>query len=272
MKFILLAINWNVHPEIFPHNDSIELRWYGFFFFLLLIFGYFYIRRCLKKDNKPLFMADEIFICLALSLFIGARLAYVFIDKWEYFQSHLIEIPMFWKGGLTGHGAYLFVVLTAVIYTHFRKGISFGWLADRLVVPVCLAGFLIRLGNFFNHEIVGIPNSGLIGVNFKYYTADPVTITRLPIQLIEGMGYLVILVILLFTIPSKYKQKEGMLMGYALIFIFCWRLMVDSFKEGIVYQSFIGIQLPMSYWLSFPFIMIGILMVATRSGRKPQIK
>ncbi|MBI5594043.1 MAG: prolipoprotein diacylglyceryl transferase, partial [Deltaproteobacteria bacterium] len=36
---------------------------------------------------------------------------------------------------------------------------SYLWLLDRIVIPVALAGFFIRLGNFFNSEIVGIPST-----------------------------------------------------------------------------------------------------------------
>jgi prolipoprotein diacylglyceryltransferase len=31
------------------------------------------------------------------------------------------------------------------------------WLLDRLAITVALAGFFIRIGNFFNSEIVGKP-------------------------------------------------------------------------------------------------------------------
>ncbi|MEZ5023344.1 MAG: prolipoprotein diacylglyceryl transferase [Chitinophagales bacterium] len=257
-----LAIHWNIHPEIFPLNDGIELRWYGFFFFLFLIFGYSYLRQALKKESKPIAIADEVFIYMALCIFIGARLAYVFIYKLDYFKDHLLEIPMFWKGGMTGHGAYIAVAIGTITYTYFRKEISLGWLADKLVIPIFFAGFCIRLGNFFNHEIVGIPTSQFWGVVFKYYNSGQFPIPRIPIQLIEGIGYLVIMLFLLFILPKKYQEKEGNRMAWALIFLFSWRLFVDIFKEDMVFTSFAGITLPFSYWLSFPFIIAGIFILS----------
>jgi prolipoprotein diacylglyceryltransferase len=53
------------------------------------------------------------------------------------------------------------VLLSFGYFYHYYCDKSFEknplWLLDRLAITVALAGFFIRMGNFFNSEIVGKP-------------------------------------------------------------------------------------------------------------------
>ena len=58
------------------------------------------------------------------------------------------------------------------LYSRKKKpGQTFFQVVDRIVILVALTGALIRLGNFFNSEIIGLPTEAAVGVVF----ANPLT-------------------------------------------------------------------------------------------------
>ena len=66
---------------------------------------------------------------------------------------------MTWEGGLASHGGAIGVLLAIWWYVHkYGRKYGFGYiqLIDRLVIPICFAGMMIRLGNLMNSEIYGV--------------------------------------------------------------------------------------------------------------------
>ncbi len=67
------------------------------------------------------------------------------------------------------------------IIKRVKPGQSYIQVLDRIVIMVTLCGALIRLGNFFNSEIIGKPTDGPLGVVFagsirEYYTKNDASI------------------------------------------------------------------------------------------------
>ena len=62
-----------------------------------------------------------------------------------------------WEGGLASHGGMLGLTLAMWIFTKVRRQ-SFVEGADRFAFSAALGSTLIRIGNFFNSEIVGRVN------------------------------------------------------------------------------------------------------------------
>jgi prolipoprotein diacylglyceryltransferase len=50
-------------------------------------------------------------------------------------------------------------MISLYLYLRKHRDMSFIELADRLAIPCSLAAALIRVGNFFNSEILGIPST-----------------------------------------------------------------------------------------------------------------
>ncbi|MBK8926610.1 MAG: prolipoprotein diacylglyceryl transferase, partial [Crocinitomicaceae bacterium] len=102
---------------------------------------------------------DKSFMCVLIAGILGARLGHcLFISLIITFR-HPIEILKIWEGGLASHGGAFGIILAVFLLN--RKVMKTGmlWILDHLVVPTALAGFLIRMGNLFNHEIVGSPTT-----------------------------------------------------------------------------------------------------------------
>ena len=126
--------------------------------------------------------------------------------------------------------------------------------------------FLIRIGNFFNSEIVGNYTNSNYGVIFLNRSEN---LPRHPAQLYESLGYL-ILFIILYTLYNKTKliDKKGFFFGFFLIFLFGVRFIVEYVKEsqgGI--ESYLGL-LSTGQWLSIPFMFIGLILLLRSNSAK----
>ena len=74
--------------------------------------------------------------------------------------------------GLASHGAAIAIILTMLYIQKRVIKRSFLWILDRIVIPVSLGAIFIRLGNFFNSEIVGTKTDSAFGIQFlrdKWY-------------------------------------------------------------------------------------------------------
>lgn len=259
-----MSVTWDVSPAIF-HLGSFSLRWYSLFFVSgLFPVGYLIMRSFLRRENVNEALMDPMLYALLIGTIVGARLGHVcFYDPHYYFVEHPEEILMVWRGGLASHGGAIGVLLAMVWLSKKygkRFGFDFMWLMDRLVIPVCFAGMLIRLGNLFNSEIYGDVTD--LPWGFIFLRAGE-TLPKHPTQLYEASSYLII-GLLLFFLYKKYlpSLKKGILFGTFLILLFGARFIIEFIKEPqVAFEQ--NMTLDMGQWLSVPFIVAGIIILAT---------
>ena len=198
MGILMGYIIWSPIPEIFPNLDwgiIGNIRWYGLLFAVAFIIGQQIIAFIFKVEGKPERDLETLLIYIILGTIVGARLGHVFFYEPARFLANPIEIFMIQKGGLASHGAAIGIILSIWIYSNYyvrigwskpafvcrkkkRKGQSFLWVIDRIVIVVALGGFFIRMGNFINSEIIGKPYEGKTAVFFArdvidYFEHDP---------------------------------------------------------------------------------------------------
>jgi len=246
---------WDVSPEIF-RLGSLSIRWYGLLFALGFIIGYEIFQRIFKLEKRNPKDIDKLTVVMILSTVIGARLGHCFFYEPEYYLAHPIEILYVWKGGLASHGAAIAILLGIWYFVARYKDYSYLWILDRLVVTVALAGALIRLGNFFNSEILGVPTN----VPWAIIFARVDNVPRHAVQLYESISYLIIFVYL-SLIYLKYKDKlpSGRTFGAFLTLVFTARFILEYFKEQQTTLE-AGMLLHMGQLLSIPFILIGLYL------------
>ena len=246
-------------------------------FLLAFFFGYKLMEKIYIKEKKDLKLLDPFLVHMVLGTLIGARLGEVFFYNWGYFQNNLLEIFLPVKidengwnfvgyRGLSSHGATIGIILSIVAYKIKYKYESVLWIFDRLVIAVALGGMLVRIGNFFNSEIVGNYTGSNFGVTFLNRSEN---LPRHPAQLYESFGYL-ILFIILYALYQKTKlvQKKGFFFGFFLIFLFGVRFIVEYVKEsqgGL--ENYLGI-LSTGQWLSIPFMIIGLALLIRSNFNK----
>jgi phosphatidylglycerol:prolipoprotein diacylglycerol transferase len=172
---ILNFIIWNGSPEIFSYG-SFSLRWYGLFFALGFLISQQFMYHFYKKEGKPEKDVDTLTIYMVVATILGARLGHVIFYQPEIITENPLSIflpfefnPFRFTGlqGLASHGATIGILTALWLYSRKKKpNQSFLQVVDRIVIVVALTGALIRLGNFFNSEIIGLPTDKPWGVVF----------------------------------------------------------------------------------------------------------
>ena len=284
---ILFKIDWAPN-EVFLNLGPLTIYWYSVMFIIAFSLGYYIVQKIYINDNKPVALVEPLFIYVVFGTLLGARLGEVFFYNWDYFQNNLVEILLPIKNdsnssmlfglidgykfvgyrGLASHGATIGIITAMFIYKFKFKYDSVLWIFDRIVIPISVGGMFVRIGNFFNSEIVGNYTNSNFGVVFKN---NGEIFPRHPAQLYEAFGYL-FLFILLWNIYWKtdLKKYKGFIFGLFLTYLFTIRFLVEYVKESQGgFEESLGI-LSTGQWLSVPFILIGIILMIY--SRKNQIK
>jgi len=125
---------------------------------------------------------------------------------------------------------------------------------DLIAVVAALGSGFIRLANFMNSEIIGIPTTKPWGVIFKQVDNIP----RHPAQLYEAISYFIIFAIMMILYNKmRIKLKNGFFFGLVLVLIFTARFIIEFVKEDQVgFEN--GMTFNMGQLLSLPYIFVGI--------------
>jgi prolipoprotein diacylglyceryl transferase len=282
-----LAITWD--PSIGIDLGFFTVRWYSLMFVAAFLLGLRLMKKIYIEDKIPEEKLDVLFMYVFVSMLIGMRFGDVFFYSWDYYQNHLLEIiipfkkhvgetALFglikdWKfTGFTGfasHGAAISIILT--MYFYAKKHLDKPWLfiLDRLAIMVALAGFFIRLGNFFNSEIYGKATGSNFGVIFK---SAGETVPRHPTQLYEAFSYLALFFVLwhLYWKTSK-KEQVGYIFGLFMVVLWSLRFFIEFLKEPQVQQrgqEWFFSPLNTGQVLSIPLILIGFWLMIRKTSKK----
>lgn len=263
-------ISWNPDPVAFyvPFTDF-PIFLYGVCFVSGFIIGYFLLIRLMSErlQNKALAqkIVDHLTWFVVLGTIIGARLGHVLFYDWERYKHNLLLIFNTREGGLASHGGTIGVLLAISIYYFFffRKQTKLSLLAllDMVVVPTALVGFFIRLGNFFNQEILGNQTTLPWGIIFGHPADGGPLVPRHPAMLYEAFAYLMIFFLLLYLwYRTSVKLWQGFLTGLFFLLVFGSRFLLEFVKtpfESTIDQT----VLQAGQWLSVPFIIGGIALL-----------
>src|SRR5690606_23316385 len=169
MTFPVYVI-WNGNPEIFTialGQSEITLRWYGLLFALGFVISQQLLYYIYRREGKPETDVDRLTVYMVVATIVGARLGHVLFYEPDLYLSDPVRILRVWEGGLASHGAAVAILLALWLYARKKKpGQSYLQVVDRIVILVALTGALIRVGNFFNSEIIGKPTHNSSGVVF----------------------------------------------------------------------------------------------------------
>ncbi len=248
----------NLDPIIYSFH-GIQIRWYGVVYVLAFLTLYFYLLYLTK--SKQIFNFDKkdvepFLIGLIISMIIGARLFHCFIYYPNYYFKNFFEIFMIWKGGLSFHGALLFVTFW-IYYFCKKKKIWFLELTDYLVFPAALFLALGRIANFANGELVGKITNVSWGVDFNNSETYR-GVFRHPTQIYESIKNLFLFG---FLLCAKYvqghffrKYTPGLMTAIFLLGYGFLRFFLEFLKESVI----VAIGLNMGQILSIFVFILGL--------------
>lgn len=297
-----LNIVWNPSEGI--DLGFFVIRYYSLMFVIAFGLGWYIMKNIFERENESIDKLDSLFIWTVLATLIGARLGHVFFYDWEYYRNHLMEIILPFRfnpnfeftgyQGLASHGAAISIIIAMYFYSKNVLKRPQLWILDRVVIPVASGAIFVRLGNFFNSEIIGHETTSPFGIRFvrdQFSSRDAVNATQIPnskeayhaiatdpkfaslleqvpakhpTQLYEAFCYIFVFAILYFLYWKTEKRKsQGFLFGMFLILLFSVRMVVESVKESQGgFESALGL-LSTGQWLSIPFILVGFYFVFT---------
>ncbi len=301
---------WNPADTLFKIG-FLQIKYYNLLWIVAFALGWFIMKRIFLNEKKTVQELDSLFIYTVIATMLGARLGHVFFYDWSYYSQHLIEIllPIRERAGgnlfglisgyeftgftgLASHGAAIGIIIGMYLYVRKHKGFNMLWVLDRVVIPVSIGAFCVRLGNFFNSEINGkiVEKSFLFATKFvrdsddmpastamrvtqkknpdaaykalesnpqfsEYLEAIPY---RHPAQLYEGIAYIFVFLLLYYLYwKTDKKDRPGFLFGLFLVLLWTIRFFVEFVKKSQGgFEESLGL-LSTGQWLSLPFILVG---------------
>lgn len=258
------------------------ILWYGFFFALGFFLAYWVLLFLLKKyfhaSNKNLSpavvhqratkMAEKLTLYVMIGAIVGARLGDVlFYQDLKAIAKDPLSIIAVWQGGLASHGGAVGILIALWLFSRSVK-VPFLRCLDFTVVPTALAAVCIRVGNFFNQEILGTKTELPWGVVFGHPADGGPVVPRHPAQLYEACAYLVIFFLLFFYATARpHFERKGKLTGLFLVLVFGFRFAIEFLKVEQSATLSTASWLTMGQWLSIPFILMGLFLVLRNRER-----
>jgi phosphatidylglycerol---prolipoprotein diacylglyceryl transferase len=196
---------------------GLDVRWYGILIAAGVLLGMLVAKYdCRWRKLEYEVLLDVILISLPLGI-VGARLYYV-VFEFNNYKYNFLDIFNIRQGGLAIHGGIIFAVISALIYSRYKK-ISFLKLADVAAPSIILAQALGRWGNFFNQEAHGGPVSYQFIKHFPHFIQKG--------MYIEGSYYH----------PTFLYESVWNI----IVFFLLMNLIRKSRKTGIVFFTYIGL-------------------------------
>lgn len=267
-----LYITWDFDPVLFT-LFGLDVRYYGLTWVVALWIGTLFFDRFCRREGLPQQVSDSIFVYGTLATVIGSRLGHCLFYDPAYFLSHpLAIVTEIRDGGMASHGAAVGLLIGLWLFSR-RNRLPYIWSLDRIMLPVAVGGAAVRIGNFLNSEIVGTPTDLPWGVRFVrlYRPGTPVEAMQPlhPTQLYEALCYLLTFALLwwLYFRRDAARRRPGLMFGTGLVGVFLTRFVIETIKaDQTSFEA--AMTLNMGQWLSIPFILLGIVMIA-RAPRRP---
>ncbi|WP_114544339.1 prolipoprotein diacylglyceryl transferase [Candidatus Similichlamydia laticola] len=247
---------WSVHPLCLCWQ-GLQVRWYSLF----LCLGWIMAFLCFDRQTAHLQLSpyrDQMKVFFFLFFLVGARMGLLLETKRHFACFDLFSLE---EGGLVGQAGGLFALGGAVLghFTYQPAGVSLFLLLDWISLSLLPCLVFTRLGNFFNHEVLGLKTTSCLGIIFKYAEYPRQIHPVHPVQLYEIFGYS-LGYFLVQKITDK-KSPQGMFFGRLCLTLGCIRFVLEFLKE----DSERGFP-SLGQWLSLVFICLGLLFQLRRKS------
>lgn len=253
----MFEFTWSIDPALY-RIGSFEIRYYSLIFVLVFLGGYALFNWQVRRGGGDEEDAGDFIIYGVLGVLLGARLGHVLFYDLDHALQDPVWVLKIWTGGLASHGAVVGLIIAMWLYTR-RRGIPFLEGSDRFAFSAALGAALVRVGNFFNSEIVGRVTDQTWGVRFPRHDAHvDVVPLRHPSQIYEALWGFAVLgaLYLLDKALGREKRPRGAMISAFFVLYFIGRFLVEFVKEYQVLDPETS-PLTMGQYLSIPGVLLG---------------
>ncbi|MEN2494264.1 MAG: Phosphatidylglycerol--prolipoprotein diacylglyceryl transferase [Hyphomicrobiaceae bacterium hypho_1] len=251
----------------------IEIKWYGLSYVGGLLFGWFYIKNLVHKNDIwqnsmgpfPPSKTDDLLVYITAGVLLGGRLGFVFFYEPSYYYSNPWDIFAIWRGGMAFHGGLLGCGLAIWLYT-YRNRYNLLSTMDVCAATVPIGLLFGRLANFVNGELWGRPTDmpwGIIFPSAQEYHSNPQPLTRHPSQLYEAAFEGLALFMILRLLSHNYGalRSPGLLTGAFLLGYGITRSFCELFREFDPEHIFSNYGFTPGIVYSIPMILLGLWFI-----------
>jgi prolipoprotein diacylglyceryl transferase len=236
-------------------------------------------RRLTKRGAEPGVVLDIALWAVPLGI-IGARLYHVFTHPADYFYEGANVWNPFqpgaiwniWEGGNAIFGALIGGAVGVIIGCRMT-GLRFWSFADALAPGLLVAQAVGRLGNYFNHELFGMPTDLPWGLeiessNAAYPAGLPEGVLFHPTFLYELVWNLLGAAVIILL-----ERRMSLRWGRAFAIYLIWYGVGRSFLESIRVdpsEMFLGVRV--NVWAAWAAVVLGIVLLIVQRRRHPGLE
>ncbi|MDI2098094.1 prolipoprotein diacylglyceryl transferase [Ruicaihuangia caeni] len=226
-------------------------------------------RRLTKRGAEPGVVLDIALFAVPLGI-IGARAYHVLTHPDDYFNGQNPWSAFFiWEGGIAIFGSLIGGAIGAWIGCRMT-GIRFWTFADAVAPGILLAQAFGRFGNWFNHELFGVPTDLPWGLEIEstnpaFPVGLPAGTLFHPTFLYEVLWNLAGVALILF-LERKYRLQWGRVLGLYLIVYGLGRAWFESIR---IDPSEVILGIRVNVWAAFAAIVLGIVIMWVQGRRHP---
>ncbi len=204
---------------------------------------------------------------------IGARFYHVFTHIGDYFHpgANLWNVFAIWDGGNALYGSLLGGAVGAYIGCR-RTGIRFWSFVDAVAPAMLVAQSLGRFGNYFNHELFGLPTTlpwglEILPTDTMFPKNLPAGTLFHPLFLYE-ISWNLLGVAIILVLERKFSLDWGRVFAVYLIWYGLGRSWLEAIRIDPTSNALWGI--PANIWASFVAVALGIVLLVVQSRRHLQ--
>lgn len=265
---------WNVDPVLL-RLGPLEVRYYGICFGLAFVTAFAVWNARVRRFGESAAFAEHMLYWSVPAVLIGGRLGHCFFYQPRYYLEHPLRIFAIWDGGIASHGAAIALALMLWMFSRHHH-LTWARLSDYFAPALALGVGWVRLGNFFNSEVLGSPASVPWAIVFARHDAVP----RHPAQLYDLLiGPAAWLVLAAVERRNIRPIGSGLIAGTFLTAYFGLRIFVEQYKEFYpeefrelgpfaAAERWIGAPIHTGQWLSVLPVLVGVILIV-RAMRMP---
>ncbi|PZE28809.1 MULTISPECIES: prolipoprotein diacylglyceryl transferase [unclassified Curtobacterium] len=227
-------------------------------------------RRLVRRGVEKWVIVDIAIGAVPLGI-IGGRAYHVFTHVGDYFGPGIAWWEPFaiWEGGLAIFGALIAGALGAWWACRY-VGLRFTTFVDAVAPGLLVAQAFGRLGNYFNHELFGMPTNLPWGLQIEqsnpaYPVGLPAGTLFHPTFLYEIIWNLVGFAVIML-IDRRFHLQWGRVLALYLIWYGAGRSVLESIRVDTS-ETFFGVRT--NVWAALAAIVLGIVIFVVQTRRHP---
>lgn len=214
-------------------------------------------------------------ICAVVLGIIGARIFHVATHPDDYFGAGKNTWNIFqpgsvwaiWEGGLAIFGALIGGAVGILIASRWT-GVRFWSFADALAPGLLIAQAFGRFGNYFNHELFGLPTNAPWGLEIE--STNPAYPVGLPAGVLFQPTFIyeviwnVLGAIVILLLARKFTLQWGKQIAIYLVWYGAGRIVWENIR---IDPSEIFFGLRTNVWAAIGAVVLGVIIFAVQSRR-----